>query len=59
MPLDLTDHVALVTGGASGIGAGICRMLSAAGARVVVADIDADSASSLADELADEPWPAT
>jgi NAD(P)-dependent dehydrogenase (short-subunit alcohol dehydrogenase family) len=51
MALDLTDHVALVTGGASGIGAGIARMLSAAGARVVVADIDADGAATLADEL--------
>ena len=40
LPLDLTGRVALVTGGASGIGAGVCRLLAGAGARVVVGDID-------------------
>jgi NAD(P)-dependent dehydrogenase (short-subunit alcohol dehydrogenase family) len=51
MTLDLTDRVAVVTGGASGIGAGICRMLAAAGARVVVADIDEAGARAVADEV--------
>ncbi len=51
MTRDLTDQVALVTGGAAGIGAGICRMLAASGARVMVADIDAGGAAALADEL--------
>lgn len=37
---DLTGRVALVTGGASGIGAGICELLTQAGARVVIADRD-------------------
>lgn len=38
MDLDLTDRVALVTGGGSGIGAACVRELSALGALVVVAD---------------------
>ena len=50
-PLDLTGRVALVTGGASGIGAGVSRMLAAAGARVVVCDIDHAGASTVADEI--------
>ena len=36
----LNGQVALVTGGASGIGMGIATMLAAAGATVVIADID-------------------
>jgi NAD(P)-dependent dehydrogenase (short-subunit alcohol dehydrogenase family) len=50
-PLDLDGRVALVTGGASGIGAGVCRMLAAAGADVVVCDIDLAGASAVADEI--------
>ena len=34
------DKVAVVTGGASGIGAGLVRQLLAAGAKVVVADVE-------------------
>lgn len=37
---DLTGRVALVTGGAIGIGAGICEVLTEAGAKVVIADRD-------------------
>jgi NAD(P)-dependent dehydrogenase (short-subunit alcohol dehydrogenase family) len=43
-PLD--GKVALVTGGASGIGAGIARVLAAAGARVAVGDLDAEGAAA-------------
>lgn len=44
-------RVAVVTGGASGIGASTCRHLAAAGHSVAVVDRDGDSAARLADEL--------
>jgi NAD(P)-dependent dehydrogenase (short-subunit alcohol dehydrogenase family) len=47
----LTGKVALVTGGASGIGAGIARVLAAQGARVAIGDLDAAAAGALADRL--------
>jgi len=40
--------VALVTGGASGIGAGIARVLAAAGARVAIGDLNEDAAAAVA-----------
>ena len=45
------NEIAVVTGGASGIGAAICRELAARGHRVVVTDVDADGAAALAREL--------
>ena len=49
----LAGKVAVVTGGASGIGAETCRRFVAEGARVVVADLQADLATALAAELGD------
>jgi 3-oxoacyl-[acyl-carrier protein] reductase len=47
----LKDKTAIVTGGASGFGAGIARKFAAEGARVVIADLSAAAAASLAKEL--------
>jgi NAD(P)-dependent dehydrogenase (short-subunit alcohol dehydrogenase family) len=48
----MTDTVALVTGGASGIGAASARLLASHGANVVIADIDKDAARRTSAELA-------
>ena len=50
---DVGGRVAVVTGGGRGIGAATCRRLSEAGARVVVAEIDAESGQGVADEITD------
>src|SRR5688572_26003487 len=44
-------RVALVTGGANGIGAAACRRLAAAGLRVVVVDLDGAAARRVAEEV--------
>lgn len=49
--MDLTDRVCVVTGGASGIGASGARRFARAGARVVVADMDATGAEAVAAEV--------
>jgi NAD(P)-dependent dehydrogenase (short-subunit alcohol dehydrogenase family) len=48
------NKVALVTGGAAGIGAELARQLCAAGAAVVIADIAEDSAEELATQLTEQ-----
>ncbi|MFD0980929.1 glucose 1-dehydrogenase [Tropicimonas aquimaris] len=47
----LEGKSAIVTGGGSGFGAGIARKFAAEGARVMVADINLDGASAVADEI--------
>ncbi len=49
----LQDKTAIVTGGASGFGAGIVRKFHGEGARVLIADLNTDMAQELADELGD------
>ena len=48
----LQGRVALVTGAASGFGAGIARRFAGEGARVVVADIDDDAGRGVVEEIA-------
>ncbi|MFD6141210.1 3-hydroxybutyrate dehydrogenase [Promicromonospora sp. NPDC060271] len=52
----LAGRRALVTGGASGIGAACARELAARGAHVTVADVDGDGAKALAEEVGGEAW---
>lgn len=47
----LNNKTALITGGASGIGAGIARKFVAEGARVVLADINGDAAEAMVQTL--------
>jgi len=48
---DLKDKVAIVTGGARGIGFGICEALGAAGCDLIIADISEDKSSEAAQKL--------
>jgi NAD(P)-dependent dehydrogenase (short-subunit alcohol dehydrogenase family) len=50
--MDLQNRVAVVTGGASGIGAATSRAFAAAGARVAVVDRNIDGAIRVADSIA-------
>jgi NAD(P)-dependent dehydrogenase (short-subunit alcohol dehydrogenase family) len=47
----LAGRVAVITGGASGIGLAAARRMRAEGASIVVADIDADAGAAAADQL--------
>ena len=49
--MELTNSSAIVTGGASGIGAAAARMLAKKGAKVVIADLQADKGEALAKEI--------
>lgn len=52
---DLAGKVALVTGGASGIGAAVVRRLARRGAEVSVVDINGYAAASIASEVDGQP----
>jgi 3-hydroxybutyrate dehydrogenase len=56
MSTDLTGKRAVVTGGASGIGAAIAAAFAGAGAHVVVADLDGEAAARVADPIGGEVW---
>ncbi len=53
---DLSGRTAVVTGGASGIGAACARELAGRGAHVTVADVDDVAAKSLAAEIGGKAW---
>lgn len=50
--MELKDKVAVVTGGATGIGRALCRRFAQEGAQVVVADIDEQGATEVAESIA-------
>src|SRR4051794_38831010 len=52
----LAGRSALVTGGASGIGAAIARRLAGLGAAVRIADVDLDGAERVAAEIGGRAW---
>lgn len=49
--MDINGASAIVTGGASGIGAATARLLAQRGAKVVVADLQEDKGNAMADEI--------
>ena len=53
--MDLRDKHAIITGGASGIGAATAREFARLGAVVVVADLNGDGAREVADEIGGKP----
>lgn len=57
-PLPLADKTALITGAGRGLGAALCQALAAAGARLVVADLDESRAESQAQRLRDQGFKA-
>ena len=49
--MEIQGKVFIVTGGASGLGEGTARMLAAKGARVVIADMQADKGQAVAESI--------
>lgn len=49
--MEIENSVALVTGGAHGIGRALCRALHMEGARIAVADVDKEAAEKVATEV--------
>lgn len=58
-PFSIANRVAIVTGGASGIGAGIAEVLALMGASVVIADIDSAAAEAQVTRLTEQGFTAT
>lgn len=54
--VDLRNTRALVTGGASGLGQAMGEAFAEAGAHVIVADVDAESAEAVAQDIGGEAW---
>jgi rhamnulose-1-phosphate aldolase/alcohol dehydrogenase len=54
---ELARRIALVTGGAGGIGRAVARRLAREGAHVVVADLDGEGARHVAEEIATDAGP--
>lgn len=52
----LSGRTAVVTGGASGIGAGVARALAGHGATVTIADLNGEAAEALAAEIGGRAW---
>lgn len=59
MDMKLEGKVAIVTGAGAGIGAATARLFAAEGAKVVVADFDADNARAVAAEIGKAALPVT
>jgi NAD(P)-dependent dehydrogenase (short-subunit alcohol dehydrogenase family) len=49
--MDIRGHAAIVTGGASGLGAATAEMLAGAGAKVAVLDVNDDGANAIAKKI--------
>jgi 2-deoxy-D-gluconate 3-dehydrogenase len=56
--MDLSSKVAIITGGAMGIGFGIAYRLAEAGAAVVIADVNKNAADASASKLSEKRWRA-
>ena len=56
--MDLSGKTAIITGGGSGIGAGIARMFGALGANLVIGDVEMETAEEVAAELEQAGYPA-
>lgn len=49
--MNITDQVALITGGASGLGLATAKVLSAAGAKIAIVDLPNSAGAEIAEEL--------
>lgn len=54
--MDLAGHAAIVTGGASGLGAATAQALAARGAKVAIFDLNADAAADMAARIGAKPF---